>query len=120
MTHFPESEFGEAVTEWFEDQYGDEHVTTARDTFQPQPYWYPDIVVEADWCVLYIEVENDADSVRPGLAQAEGYAGADLVAGVPLVITPAGHLNPTRAERLRRGGRALIREFDADEGAFVR
>lgn len=117
MTHFPEDSFERTVADWFRNQYGEHCVETQQ--YQADPYWFVDIVVNTGWCQLYVEIENDARAVRHGVAQSEGYAGAD-VHGIPMVVTPKGHLDPVRAERLRRGGAALIREFDAEAGEFVR
>lgn len=115
--HESEAEFDDHVIEWFRTEYGEGAVETQH--WQPGPDWRPDLIVDCAWCRLFVEIENDADSVRPGLAQAMGYAGADTVAGVPMVVTPAGHLDPTRADRLRTHG-VLIREFDAETGSWKR
>lgn len=118
MTHEPERDFQPAVADWFRDRYGTDAVETGAHIDDPD--WYCDIVVDVGFAVLYIEVENDADAVRPGLAQALGYAADDEVAGVPMVVTPVDHIDDTRADYLRRSSHALIREFDVDAGVFVR
>lgn len=116
MTHEPESDFEHRVADWFRDAYGPRAVDTQ--VWLPGPRWYCDIVVDAGWCALYIEVENDEDSVRPGSAQAMGYAATDPVRGVPVVVTPKGHLDSERARLIRTSG-VLLREFDGAEGGWV-
>lgn len=118
MTHKTESNVQPAVARYFIDEYGGENVELQQ--YQPGPRWYCDIVVQLDWATLFIEVENDADSVRSGIAQALGYAAADPVGGIPMVVTPAGHLNSERIDRLRRSSAAIVREFDTDREEFVR
>lgn len=118
MTHEPETDFAESVAYWFETVYGTENVQ--REVYQPEPRWFVDIVVDVGFATLFIEVENDAKSVRPGIAQALGYAAADQVAGVPVVVTPAGHLTDAKIERLRRSTTVPVREFDAERLEFVR
>jgi len=62
---------------------------------------------------------TDAGSARPGVAQAVGYAGTDPARGIPMVVTPAGHVDRHRLVALREGSPALIREFDTEAGQFV-
>lgn len=118
MTHEPESGIEPLVADWFRERHGERRVETQA--YQPGPRWYCDIVVQLDWATLFVEIENDADSVRDGVAQAIGYAGSDRIGGVPMVVTPVGHLDDARADRLRRNSSVLIREFDGEEGRFVR
>jgi len=118
MTHEIEVTFRDAVAEWFRSVYGAENVD--EETYLAEPRWYCDIVVDTGWARLVIEIENDADSVRAGTAQAASYAATDSVAGVPVVIVPAGHLDPARTAAIRHGTVPLVREFDADAGEFVR
>lgn len=118
MTHAAESSFGAYVTAWFVERYGPGAV-------DEQPHLeptgnIPDLVVDADWAVLYVEIENDASSIRTGVGQAQEYAGHDPVAGVPLVVVPAGHGDEAELQRLRRRSVATVREFDADAREFVR
>lgn len=115
--HKPETDIEPLVADWFREQYGDDAVETQG--YQSDPRWFCDIVVDTGWARLFVEVENDADAVRPGTAQAQGYAGDDPVRGVPMVVTPKDHIDPVRAERLRRGGNCLIREFDGEAGEWV-
>lgn len=116
MTHKPESDVEPAVAEWFEERHGADAVE--RQVYLEEPRWYCDIVVDLGAVVLYIEVENDAASVRDGLAQALGYAATDD-AGLGMVVTPADHADETRVELLRRTTSAVIREFDTERGEFV-
>lgn len=114
--HVSEEAVEPAVADWFRDHYGADAVETQ--VYQPEPYWFVDLVVDVSFATLFIEVENDADSVRRGVAQAAGYAGADID-GVPVVITPKGHVDPDRLERLQRGSNVLICEFDLEHEEFV-
>ena len=116
MTHLSEATFHNRVRQWFENQYGERAVKS--EVYQPGPRWYVDLVVTLPSHTLYIEIENDAASVRDGVGQCIGYAGADPH-GVPVLITPPGHLNTTRAGRLQSGSPVIIREFDAEAGEFV-
>lgn len=117
MPHAPESEFIDAVADWFSDQYGAANVS--RQVYQPGPRWYCDLVVHTGYATLYIETESRAGEIRNGLAQALGYCAADLENGIPIVITPAGHIDSERVLRLQQSTTAVIREFDADAGEFV-
>lgn len=117
MTDQPETDIEPAVADWFRERYEDGAETQV---WQPEPRWYCDIVVEVGFARLYIEVENDADSVRPGMGQAIAYAGQDPIAGIPMVVTPKDHLDEARAERLRCWSPAIIREFDTEEMEFAR
>lgn len=112
MTHEYEVTFADAVEEWFRQKYGRDAVETG--VYQPEPYWFVDIVVDTGYATLFIEVENDAGSVRNGIAQALGYAAADPVKGVPMVVTPVGHVDSADVRRLRRETHVLVREFDMD------
>lgn len=116
MTHVSEATFHSTVRKWFENQYGADAVKS--EVYQIAPRWYCDLVVTLPSHSLYIELENDKGSIRPGLAQALGYAGADPH-GVPMVITPPGHLDRARVDRLQSKSSVLIREFDAAAGEFV-
>jgi len=116
VTHEPETAIEDAVLAWFVGHFGVENVD--QQVYLSEPRWYCDIVVEVGFGRLYIEVENDADSVRPGIAQALGYAGTDR-AGVPMVITPKDHLDPVRLEILQRQTTVLVREFDIEAMEFV-
>lgn len=112
MTHKYESEFEKNVIEWFVGEYGEENVE--RQAYQSEPRWYCDVVVDVDFAKLYIELESRASEVRPGMAQALGYAADDLERGVPMVVTPKGHVDEERLKRLRRSGTVAIREFDGE------
>ena len=61
---------------------------------------FADYWVDLDLFVLAIEVENDADSVRSGVAQALEYAQNDDRA-LPAVITPEGCVDEAQADQLR-------------------
>lgn len=117
-THRPEKPFEDDVAHWFACRYGEENVDTQ--VWQPEPRWYCDIVVTTGFATLYIECESRASEVRHGIAQALGYAADDPVAGIPMVITPKGHLNEKKVSRLRQSTTVAIREFDAEAGTFVR
>jgi len=107
----------DALVAWFEERVGPENVQ--RQVYQPGPRWFVDIVVEVGYATLYVEVENDADSVRPGIAQALGYAAGDTAAGVPVVVTPKGQLHDAKVQRLRHSSTVLVREFDLEAGTFA-
>lgn len=115
MPHESEAEFADWVAEWFRQQYGADAVE--KQVWLPDERWYADLVVDCGWCRLFVEIENDADSVRPGFGQAAGYAGTDHVEGRHLVVTPPDHLDADRAEALRNRG-AHIREFDGEAGEW--
>lgn len=114
--HTPEGDFEPEVAEWFERRYGEDAVR--RQVWLGGYRWFCDVVVECGWCTLYVEVENDAGSVRPGFGQAAGYAGTDPNEGLHLVVVPAGHTDEARLDALRREG-AFVREFDAGAGEWV-
>lgn len=116
MTHKPEAQIEPAVAEWFREEYGEENVGTQ--VYLSGVSWYCDIVVNVGFGRMYIEVESRASEVRPGLAQAAGYAATDAM-GIPLVVTPKDHIDPARYEAYRRGSGVLIREFDTASGTFV-
>lgn len=117
MTHEPESGIQPAVVDYFVERYGADRVV-AQDHLGSVD-WFADVVVDCGWGRLYVEVENDADSVRAGAAQAGAYAGTDPVGGIGLVVAPADHLpRPARLAAIRRLG-VLVRAFDVDAGAFV-
>lgn len=116
MTHEPETDIEDAVLAWFVGTFGVENVD--QQVYLPEPRWFCDIVVEVGFGRLYIEVENDANSVRPGIGQALAYAGTDP-AGIPLVITPKDHLDPDRREILQQRMGVLVREFDTEAMEFV-
>lgn len=116
-THIPEATFEEHVEQWFRLRYGEENVETQH--YQSDPRWFVDVRVNTLYAVLYIELESRASEIRPGIGQALGYAAADPVAGVPMVITPAGHVYDRKIERLRQRSPALIREFDEERGVFL-
>jgi len=61
---------------------------------------YADYWVDLGVVTLAIEVENDADSVRSGVAQALEYAQNDDRA-LPAVITPEGCVDEAQADQLR-------------------
>lgn len=117
MTHLSEDEFTGVVHRWWIERVGEANVH--REVYQPDPYWFVDLVVERPEVTWYIEVENDAGSIRHGVGQALGYA-ADHPAGEPMVIVPADHTHRPDVDRLRESQAVLIREFDAEERAFVR
>lgn len=112
MTHESEAEFADAVAEWFETAYGRQNVE--REVWLPRVRWYCDIVVAADPATLFVEVENDADSIRSGIAQALGYAATEPITGVPVLVTPKGHLDTERVRRLREATPVIVREFDGE------
>lgn len=116
MTHEAERAIGDEVVEWFEDQYGEDNVH--REYYIADTGCFCDILVETGWCSLYVELENDKESIREGMGQAMEYAGNDKVTGVPMVITPEGHVNEERIRHLRNNG-VLVREFDGDMMEFV-
>lgn len=72
-----------------------EHEQYLEETTAYADYW-----VDLGVVILAIEVENDADSVRSGVAQALEYAQNDDRA-VPLVITVEGHVDAAQADQLR-------------------
>lgn len=117
MTHKSEADFADALAEWFEHVYGRSNVE--REVYLSDVRWYVDLVVHADPVTFYVEVENDAESLRRGMAQALAYAAADPVTGVPVLITPKGHLDSERVRRLRESAPVVIREFDTESGGFV-
>lgn len=117
MVHEPEKDFEPAVRDWFAEAYGEDAVDTQ--VYQSEPRWYCDIVVDVGFAKLFIEVENDDRAIRPGMAQAMGYAADDPVRGVPMVVTPKDHLDKERLRRLRSNGIILVREFDESEGEWV-
>lgn len=117
MTHEPEADIQPAVVDSFVEQYGADRVLTQD--YLDDVGWFADIVVDVGWARLYVEVENDAASVRDGAAQAGAYAGTDPAAGVGLVVAPADHLpRPARLAAIRRCG-VLVRAFDAERETFV-
>lgn len=117
MTHKYETEFEKDVVEWFEHYYGEDRVESQ--VYQSEPRWYCDVVVDVDFATLYIELESRASEVRPGISQALGYAADDLEEGVPMVVTPKGHVDKERLRRLRMNTTALIREFDGESSEWV-
>lgn len=114
MTHLSEAEFRDAIVAW----YRTKDKRAESEVYQAGPYWYVDIVVTEGDLTRYIEVENDADAIRHGVAQALGYAAHDPN-GVPMVVTPPGHLEKPDVQRLRQGSQAIIRAFDAEAGEWV-
>lgn len=117
MTHIDEIDFEMAVAEWFRATYGDDAVE--QQVYQDGPYWFADIVVDLDFATLYVEVENDADSVREGVGQAIGYAAVLPNEGIPMVVTPEHHLDDDEVARLSKGSSVVIREYSVDDGGFV-
>lgn len=117
MTHESESSFEEVVVSWFENEYGEDAVETQ--VYQPEPYWFVDVVVDVEFGTLFIELESREDAVRAGVAQALGYCAADPVKGIPMVIAPKGHIEDTDIDRLRRSTTVVIREFDEEQFEFV-
>ena len=117
-THEPEAPFEENLANWFTAQYCGEIVETQ--VYQSDPRWFCDIVVRLPSHTLYIECESRASEVRPGIAQALGYATDDLIAGIPMVVTPSEHIWPEKVERLRQSIHFPVRQFDAEAGEFVR
>ena len=116
--HRPEAPFEDNLADWFRAAYGEENVEQQQ--YQRPVRWYCDVVVELPFATLYIETESRPGEVRPGVAQALGYAADDLQRGVPVVVCPAGHLPAAeRLRRLRQSGTVLIRAFDAEHGVFV-
>jgi len=61
---------------------------------------FADYWVDLGVVVLAIEVKNDADAVRSGVAQALEYAQNDDRA-VPVVVTPEGQVEQAQADQLR-------------------
>lgn len=117
-THSPEAPFEDDLAQWFSLRYGEENVEQQQ--YQSEPRWYCDITVQTGYATLYIETESRSSEVRSGLAQCLGYAADDLVAGIPMVVTPKGHLSEKKVNRLRKSVHAPIREFDEEAGVFVR
>lgn len=117
MTHSAEKPIEDVLAEWFAERYGAENVEQQQ--FQRAPRWFCDIVVETEYATLFIEVESRASEVRHGVAQALGYCADDTRLGIPMVVTPKGHLDDPRVERLRQSTTCLIREFDEEERRFV-
>lgn len=118
MTHSPEKPFEDAVVDWFREQYGDENVEQQR--WQPDPRWYCDVVVETPYAILFIEIESRASEIRPGIAQALGYCAEEPAIGVPMVVTPVGHLDEPRVARLATSSTVVVREFDPEGGEYGR
>lgn len=117
MTHSDEKPIEDVLAEWFAERYGAENVHQQQ--YQAEPRWFCDIVVETEYATLFIEVESRASEVRSGIAQALGYCADDPVRGVPMVITPKGHISGPRIERLRKSSTVVVREFDEQERRFV-
>ena len=118
-SHEPEAPFEEQVANWFRAVYGDENVQQQR--YQPAPRWFCDIFVDTNHIRLFIEVESRASEIRPGLAQALGYAAEDPAYGVPMVVAPVGHLpiDTERLSRLRQSSTVPILTFDPERGIFT-
>lgn len=116
--HTPEAPFEDQVATWFRARYGEENVTQQH--YQSEPRWFVDIRVDVGYATLYIETESRSYEVRSGVAQSLGYSAEDLVAGVPMVIAPKGHIQEEKINRLRQSTTVAIREFDEEKGVFVR
>lgn len=117
MTHSDEKPFEIALADWFAERYGEGSVKTQ--VYQPEPRWYCDIIVDTGYATLFVECESRAGEVRHGIAQALGYAAADRRKGVPMVVTPAGHLTDAKVQRLQQSTTVVVREFDAELMEFV-
>lgn len=107
MTHETERTFHDRVVDELRERYGAGRVETNKHLQASGRY--ADIWVDLEPVALAIEVENDADSVRPGVAQALFYAhvtGAD-----PVLVIPAGHVDP--ADRRFAEERLQLVELDA-------
>ena len=116
--HRPEAPFEDNLADWFRAAYGEENVEQQQ--YQKEVKWFCDITVTLPFATLYVETESRPGEVRPGVAQALGYAADNLQKGVPVVVAPAGHLPAAeRLRRLRQSGTVLIRAFDAERGVFV-
>lgn len=117
MTHRSERSFEDIVESWFIDEYGVENVY--RQVYQPGPRWFVDLVVYLPFATLFIEIESRATEIRPGVSQCLGYAAADPRRGIPMVITPPGHLRDRKVNRLSKSSTVVIVEFDEEEERFV-
>lgn len=116
MTHLSERAFTDVVEAWFRAEYGDSQVE--REVYQPGPYWFVDLVVDTGPVNLFVEVENDAASIRDGVGQALGYA-ASQPHSVPLLVVPMGHVEMPDVQRLRASQALVIRGFDVEMGEWA-
>lgn len=98
MTHVSEAHFTHHVDRYLRALFGDG--TVERQKWLPGTTAYADFWVDLGIVVLAIEVENDADSVRNGVAQAFEYAANDPRA-VPVVLVPSGHVEAAQVDALR-------------------
>lgn len=117
MVHRTEKSFEDIVEQWFIDEYGEENVH--RQVYQPGPRWFVDLVVVFPFATLFIEIESRASEIRPGVAQALGYAASDTRRGLPMVILPMDHLYDPKVERISQSNTVAIVEFDDEQECFV-
>jgi len=92
-----------------------------QQVYQPGPYWYVDIVARGPLATFYIEVENDgdADTVRHGMMQAEGYAAAaNDPRAIPVLIIPTDHAEHPDWDILTAAFDGLALRFDPDTQTF--
>lgn len=117
MVHRTEKSFGDIVEAWFVKRYGGGRVH--RQVYQPGPRWYVDLVVEFPFGTIYAELESRESEIRSGIAQALGYSSVDPRGGIPMVITPKGHLSGRKVERLAQSTTVVVAEFDDERGEFI-
>lgn len=98
MTHESEREYADAVEEHLVDLFGRRAVD--REHYVSDTGAFADFWVDLGVVILAVEVENDEDSVRPGVAQALEYALNDPRA-VPVVVTPPGHVEDAQVQAMR-------------------
>lgn len=110
MTHLSEAAFVESLQERFERQFGADAIE--REYWCDDTGCFADFWVDVGDLILAIEVENDEDSVRSGVAQALEYAANDPRA-VPVVYVPAGHVERAQVQALRSV--CPIVEVDVDD-----
>lgn len=98
MSDLSEAAFVEQLWQRFERQF--DPVGIEHEKWLDETGCYADFWIEAGDLVLAVEVENDADSVRDGVAQALEYAGNHPRA-VPVVYVPRGHVEQAQVQALR-------------------
>lgn len=109
MTHEAESTFEDDVERYLYDEFGESAEWIDDNVWLPGTSGYADFWVEFSDMAYAIEVENDADSIRPGCAQAMEYASPkNHYNAVPVVIVPEGHNEAAVTETFRGYGVIII------------
>jgi hypothetical protein len=111
MTHEYESAFHERVHAWLREAHPEAEV--AHEHQYPATDRIADFLVRREWCTLAIEVENDANAVVKGVGQAMQYA-AHHPNGVPVVVTPAGHVDRPEMDLYASATPAVMVELTDD------